>query len=314
MKNSISLQFTIPDSHHQTRLDLALSQLDTTYSRAQYQTWIKEGMVSLNQKVETKPKKMVALNDTVTITATLPQAVTCEAQPIPLNIAYEDDALLIVNKPIGLIVHPGAGNPDRTLVNALLHYLPSLDTLPRAGIIHRLDKDTSGLLIVAKTLPAYHALIKAMQKRLIHREYRALVQGTLISGGMIDAPIGRHGTHRTKMTVTDDGKEAVTHYRVLERFPNHTLLSVVLETGRTHQIRVHLSHIGYPLVGDATYGKYRIFAGLSQETNEALRRFSHQALHAYCLTLPHPLTDEPIECTAPLPQDMEALLTQLRKQ
>ena len=304
----------IPDTLNQFRLDAALSQLLPQYSRSLIQQWIKKKFVSVNHSIVEKTRHTVKTGDRIAIDAVLEEATHNVAQDIPLNIIFEDEYLLVVNKPVGLIVHPGAGNPDRTLVNALLHYCSALSAIPRAGIVHRLDKDTSGLLIVAKTLSVHHALIKQMQARKVHREYRALVQGNMISGGTIDAPIARHPTQRIKMAVHDNGKEAVTHYRVLTRFASHTLLEVALETGRTHQIRVHLAHLGYPIVGDKTYGKMRHYPKLPLETQNALRDFHHQALHAYRLSLIHPVTKVEMEWTAELPRDFIALIALLSRE
>lgn len=311
---TITLEAIIPDTLSNQRLDVALSQLFPDYSRSQIQQWIKKGHVKVDNIVAEKPRQLVQSAQAITIQTVLSEAITCIAQEIPLSIIYEDDALLVINKPIGLIVHPGAGNPDKTLANALLHYLPELSVIPRAGIIHRLDKETSGLLVIAKTIKAHHALIKQMSAREIHREYRALVQGKMISGGTIDAPMSRHPTHRTKMAVVLDGKEAITHYRVLERFKEHTLLAIQLETGRTHQIRVHLAHINYPIVGDPLYGKKRQynFSQLSEVAQTALKQFHHQALHAIKLSLIHPITKKPIEWEAEMPDDMQELIDVLR--
>lgn len=309
---TITLHNHIPETMHNLRLDVALSQLFSDYSRSQIQQWIKNSFVQVDQTVIQKPRYAVNTGQLITITAPLLEQIHSKAQCIPLNIVYEDEFLIVINKPVGLIVHPGAGNPDCTLVNALLHYAPELSLIPRAGIIHRLDKDTSGLLVIARTLPVHHRLIKDMQQRKIHREYRALVQGRMISGGTVDAPMGRHPIHRTKMAVTHGGKEAITHYRVLERFAEHTLLSVQLETGRTHQIRVHLAHIKYPIVGDATYAKHRQFPTLSKTKQTALQKFKHQALHAYRLVLTHPITKAECEWIAPMPNDMMTLIDVLR--
>lgn len=299
----ISLSGTIPEGASNQRLDVTLAQLFPDYSRAQIQLWIREGAVSINNTLVTKTRHLAKTGQTVSINTTLENQGEWQPQDIPLNILYEDDTLMVINKPVGLIVHPGAGNPDKTLVNALLHYAPELSTLPRAGIIHRIDKDTSGLLIIARTLPAHTALVKMMQARDIHREYRALVLGQMISGGTVNAPIGRHPSLRTKMAVISNGKPAITHYRVLTRFAKHTLLSVKLETGRTHQIRVHFAHIGHPVVGDSVYGK--------RGNEDKVLTLSHQALHAYRLSLTHPVTHEKLTWTAPMPEDMMMLINKL---
>ena len=253
MKKTISLESAITESQNDMRLDAAISQLFPEYSRNQLQHWIKQGDVRVNGKCEKKPRKVAQTGDIIQVEAQLAETTTYTGQDIPLTIVYEDEHIIVINKPVGLIVHPGAGNPDRTLVNALLHYSPDLNAVPRAGVVHRLDKDTSGLLVIARTLVMHNALIRAMQQRTIHREYRALVQGVMISGGTINAQMARHPNQRTKMAVVESGREAITHYRVQSRFAAHTLLSIKLETGRTHQIRVHMAHIGYPIVGDKTY-------------------------------------------------------------
>lgn len=298
----IDLTTTATHEFDQKRLDVVLSRTFTDYSRAQIQTWIENGHVTVNQKTIQKTRHPVRAGDVICIQATLTEQCAAKPEAIALNIVYEDADLIVINKPVGLIVHPGAGNPEHTLVNALLHHDPQLQQLPRAGIVHRLDKDTSGLLVAAKTLEAHHALTQAMQARKIQREYRAVVEGVMISGGTIDAPIGRHKTARTKMAVNlHGGKDSVTHYRVLERFAHHTLLSVQLETGRTHQIRVHFAHLRYPIVGDPTYN-----------ARKSCLTFPRQALHAYQLSLTHPRTHEVMTWTAELPEDMERLLVVLR--
>lgn len=312
---TITLTNTIPDELADQRLDVALSQLFPDYSRNQIQEWIREGYVQLDNKIIQKPRHAVIAGQIVVIEAHLAHSKEWQAQAIPLNIVYEDETLIVINKPVGLIVHPGAGNPDNTLVNALLHHLPALSLIPRAGVIHRLDKETSGLLVIAKTLPAHHALIKQMQAREIEREYRTVVHGHIISGGTIDLPMGRHPTQRTKMAVRDMGKSAITHYRVLEHFREHTLLSVKLETGRTHQIRVHFAHYNYPLVGDPVYGKrgqYQ-YPELSEAAQNALKNFTHQALHAYKLSLTHPVTKKRLSFQTPMPDDMQQLIIALRE-
>ena len=239
-----------------------------------------------------------------------------EAAPenIPLNVVYSDEHIIVINKPAGLVVHPGAGNATGTLMNALLFHFPELRLLPRAGIVHRLDKDTSGLLVIARSLPAHKTLIEALSDRDMHREYMAVAQGLLVAGGMVDLPIGRHPRERTRMAVTESGREAITHYRVAEKFRQHTLLRVQLETGRTHQIRVHMSHIKLPLVGDPDYGgRLRLPKGASAELVEALRGFRRQALHAARLELEHPATGELMAWEAPIPEDMQALILLLRE-
>ncbi len=236
----------------------------------------------------------------------------CQAEEMPLDIIYEDEALLIVNKPAGLVVHPGAGNWSGTLQNGLLFYNQQLATLPRAGLIHRIDKDTSGLLMVAKTLPAHFSLSEQLQQRSIHREYQAIVRGWLTAGGTIDEPIGRHKHDRIRQTVRDDGREAITHYRLIKRFTRHSFIQVKLETGRTHQIRVHMAHLHYPLVGDPIYsGGFRLPAQCSPDLETQLRAFKRQALHAAKLGLIHPETDEYMEWEQPLPEDMVQLLDAL---
>ena len=308
----LTLNHIIPDALANHRLDVALSQLFSDYSRGQIQHWIRDGQVQVDHQVIQKPRYLVVAGQKIDIKTTLPEQTASVAQSIPLDIIDEDEFLIVINKPVGLVVHPGAGNPDHTLVNALLHHAPQLSLVPRAGVIHRLDKDTSGLLVIAKTLPVHHRLIKDMQQRKIHREYRALVQGQMISGGTVDAPMGRHPINRTKMAIVRDGKDAITHYRVIERFAEHTLLNVQLETGRTHQIRVHLSHIKYPIVGDATYSRQRQFPKLSEKQQAGLRKFNHQALHAYRLSLTHPITKKLCEWVAPIPDDMAKLIDLLR--
>ncbi len=306
--NTITRHIIVSAEYHQARLDVVLSRSLPEYSRSQLQQWIKEGNVTVNDQVIQKTRHTVQADDSMVINITPTEQITAKAEAIPLLIIDEDEYLLVVNKPVGLIVHPGAGNPDHTLVNALLYHAPQLSHLPRAGIVHRLDKDTSGLLVVAKTIEMHNALIKLMQARKIKREYRALVCGKVISGGTIDAPMGRHKTQRTKMAVVNDGRSAITHYRVLKPFSCHTLLSVQLETGRTHQIRVHMAHLGYPIVGDRVYARQRIYPSLTVEAKEALDAFDHQALHAFELSLTHPVTRDVMTWQAPLPKDFEELL------
>lgn len=312
MNNKIQLQGIIPAELAGARLDQVLAKLFPQYSRAQLQSWIRQGSVTINDQVQTKPREKVFVSQKIKIHAELVANERWEAQPMTLNIIYEDDALLVINKPAGLVVHPGAGVPNNTLVNALLHYAPELATVPRGGIIHRLDKNTTGLLVIARNLKSHHALIKQMKQRSIKRDYEAIVNGVMVAGGRIEANLGRNPTHRTKMAVVSQGREAITHYRIIKRFHAHTHIQVVLETGRTHQIRVHMAHIHYPLVGDLTYGKKSIPAMLSKPLKEALHAFKRQALHAAELSLIHPRTGQKTTWQAPLPEDMSNLLRLLR--
>ncbi|MCV6639500.1 23S rRNA pseudouridine(1911/1915/1917) synthase RluD [Candidatus Albibeggiatoa sp. nov. NOAA] len=295
------------------RLDKALAELFPDYSRARLQQWIKQGQVLVDDE-KMRGKDKVQGGEQIEIQAEIPQAVTWQAQDIPLDICYEDEDILIINKPAGLVVHPGAGNQDGTLVNALLNHAPELDRIPRAGIIHRLDKDTSGILVVARSIAAHTHLTEQLQAREFLREYQTIVNGTMISGGMVDAPIGRHPTLRTRMAVTDSGKPAITHYRVKNRFRAHTHLNVKLETGRTHQIRVHLAYIRYPLVGDPVYGKRLILPKQSSESfTQVLKDFNRQALHAATLGLQHPTKNEWMQWSVPIPADMQQLLDELKR-
>jgi 23S rRNA pseudouridine1911/1915/1917 synthase len=302
----------IPLSLAGLRLDQALSELFPDFSRSRLQSWIKNGSAVVDGAVLT-PKHRILGGEQVVLRAEAEHTTTVESQDIPLDIAYEDDDILIVDKPAGLVVHPAAGHWDGTLQNALLHHAPELAGIPRCGIVHRLDKDTSGLLMAAKTLPAHKSLVEQLQDRSVHREYLALVQGAMTAGGTVDEPIGRHPTDRKRFAVRDAGKPAVTHFRVAERFPHHTLVRVKLETGRTHQIRVHMAHIHYPLVGDPMYGgRPRLPAGASDKLIATLRDFKRQALHAETLGLMHPETDDYGEWHSPLPADFAALLDALR--
>lgn len=305
--------FIIPNQHVDERLDQALAKLMPDYSRTQIKEWIESGQVLVNDK-PCKAKTKLKGGESVTIRATLKAQPSWTAQDIPLNIVYEDDDLIVINKPIGLVVHPGAGNAENTLLNALLHHAEVLQHLPRAGILHRLDKNTSGLLVIAKTPLALKHLTQQLKKRTILREYQAVVYGTLISGGTIDAAIGRHPIQRKRMAIIDTGKPAVTHYRIIEKFRAHTRLRVKLETGRTHQIRVHLNHIQHPIIGDATYGgRVQLSKGMTPELINLLRQYHHQALHAFVLGFTHPVTQEWMQFEIDLPDDMQQLLTVLRK-
>lgn len=291
------------------RLDQCLAEVFPDYSRSKLQTWIKAGRVLVDGEVM-KGREKLDGGEEIELDAEAERVIEYAPQEIPLDIIYEDNALLIVNKPAGLVVHPAVGNWDGTLVNALLNHAPNLDTLPRAGIVHRIDKDTSGLLMIAKTLQAHNSLVEQLQARSIHREYLALVKGWMTAGGTVDEPIGRHPVDRKRNAVVRrGGKEAITHYRLEQRFKRHTLIRVKLETGRTHQIRVHMSHINYPLVGDQVYGgRFQMPADCNPALAEALRNFKRQALHAAKLGLEHPETGEYCEWEQPIPEDMQNLL------
>lgn len=295
------------------RLDQAVARLFTDFSRSRLQAWIKEGRVTVDGELR-KPRDKVVAGEEIELRALFEDQVPCRPQDIPLDIVYEDPYILVIDKPAGLVVHPAAGNPDGTLQNALLYHDPALIELPRAGIVHRLDKDTTGLMVVAKTAAAHKNLVEALQAREVKREYRALVIGRPTAGGTVDEPIGRHPSVRTRMAVNPNGKPAVTHYRIAERFRAHTLLQVNLETGRTHQIRVHMSHLRYPLVGDSLYGgRPQSPPRASAELQAALRGFKRQALHAYRLGLAHPVSGEAMSWQTPIPHDMESLLALLRE-
>ena len=284
------------------------------YSRSKLKTWIQDGNVAVNGEVITVPRHKMQMDELVTVQAEMDVQVTSEAQDIALNIVYEDEHILVINKPADLVVHPGAGNPSGTVLNALLNHCPEIDKVPRAGIVHRLDKDTTGLMVVAKTIPAQTHLVDQLQRREMSREYEAVALGTMVAGGIVDAPIGRHATKRTHMAVREMGKPAVTHFRVIEKFRAYTHLRLKLETGRTHQIRVHMAHIKHPLLGDQVYGgRPRLPKGASEEFIAALRGFQRQALHAAQLSLFHPETEEWMTWKAPLPQDMQDLLKAVKK-
>lgn len=295
------------------RIDQALSRLMPEFSRGRLQSWIKAHLVTLDGR-NCRQRDKVTGGERVEVLVLLADQVECRPQPVPLTIVYEDDELLVVDKPASLVVHPAAGNPDGTLQNGLLHHDQRLAHLPRAGIVHRLDKDTSGLLVVAKTLRAHTSLVRQLQARSVRRQYLAVVTGIPVAGGTVSAPIGRHPTQRIRMAVTPNGKPAVTHYRVKERFKAHSLLEVRLETGRTHQIRVHLAHVRYPILGDQVYGgRLRLPPKASETLSRCLRGFRRQALHAARLSLCHPATGEEVGWQASLPSDMRELLEALRE-
>ena len=304
----------IPLEYASQRLDAVLVKLFPDYSRSRLQQWIKAEKVRLDGNVPRAKDKVIG-GERLEVDI---EPEICDenvlAQDIPLDIIYEDEDILVVNKPVGLVVHPAAGHADGTLQNALLYHDEKLHEVPRSGIVHRLDKDTSGLLVVAKNLKAHKLLIEQLQARTVKREYQAIVFGVLTAGRTIDMPIGRHGRDRKKMAVKSEGKEAITHFRVLDRYRGHSRIKVNLETGRTHQIRVHMAYVKYPLVGDQTYGgRLQIPAGASDELRDLLRTFSRQALHARKLGLIHPSTGKHMEWQAPVPEDMKHLIQVLEE-
>ena len=313
MAQQVQLTATVSEAQLGQRLDQSLAELFPDISRSRIKEWILQGRVTLNGIPTTVPKEKVLGGERITIDAEIEEELRWEPQDIALDIVYEDDDILVINKPRGFVVHPGAGNPDGTVLNALLHYYPAIADVPRAGIVHRLDKDTTGLMVVAKTVPAQTHLVDALQRREITREYEAVAIGTMTAGGFVDEPISRHPTKRTHMSVHPMGKPAVTHYRIMEHFRAHTRLRLRLETGRTHQIRVHMSHLSHPLVGDQLYGgRPRPPKNASEEFISVLRGFDRQALHATMLRLYHPITGIEMEWHAALPQDMVELIDALK--
>jgi 23S rRNA pseudouridine1911/1915/1917 synthase len=313
MSQAVHHELTVPFDQAGQRLDQVLAQLLDGYSRSRIKEWIDAGQVLVNG-VQLRPKDRVLGGERVEIRATLPDVVDVAPEQIDLNIIHQDEHVLVINKPAGLVVHPGAGNAAGTLQNALLHFDANLAQVPRAGIVHRLDKDTSGLMVVARTLEAHTALVRAIEAREVEREYEAVCVGVMTGGGVVDAPIGRHPVDRVKMAVREDGRDAVTHYRVVQRFRGHTHVRLKLETGRTHQIRVHMMHIHYPLVGDRVYGGRMLLPkGATPELVDALRGFKRQALHAARLAFEHPVTGEVVENEAALPADMQQLLAVLAR-
>ncbi len=314
MSKSVELNGTLSNAWSGQRLDQALANLFPEYSRSRLQRWLKDGCVFLDEALAPAKYKVLG-GEQVRISAELPNDGEALAENIPLDICYQDEHLLVVNKPVGLVVHPAVGNWSGTLLNGLLYYDEHLSVLPRGGIVHRLDKDTSGLMVVARTLTAHKSLVEQLQARTVHREYVAIVQSVLTAGGSADLPIGRHPKDRLRMAVVDSGKPAVTHYRVLERFAAHSLLEIRLETGRTHQIRVHMAHLHFPLVGDATYGgRPRLPAGISDRLRQAILSFPRQALHARKLELVHPESQELIAWECEPPEDFNQILAVLREE
>lgn len=294
------------------RVDQVMARLFPDYSRSRISDWIKQGDALVDGK-RCKPRDKLKGGESLELFAQVESQTQSLPQEIELDIVYLDEDVLVINKPAGLVVHPAAGNPDGTLLNALLYHFPDQEYLPRAGIVHRLDKDTTGLMVVARSERAHKSLVEQLQDKTMGRQYQAIVSGVMTGGGMVDEPIGRHPTARTKMAVHHLGKPAVTHYRVAERFTAHTLLDVMLETGRTHQIRVHLAYLHYPIVGDRVYaGRAKIPRGVSDSLKQVIREFPRQALHARRLQLQHPGNDEELAWEVPLPEDMQALIAALR--
>jgi len=312
-QQSIHHLLQIPGSKAGMRLDQVAAELFPDYSRARIQQWIKDGALTLDGQT-VKPKLRISGLEQLELSFIEQPRGDWVAEDVPLDVVYSDEQILVVNKPVGLVVHPAAGNTHGTLLNGLLYHYPAQQNLARAGIVHRLDKDTSGLMVVARTEKAQNALVQQLQARTVSRQYRALVLGRVTEPGRIDAPIGRHPSQRTKMAVVPSGKHAVTHYQPVERFADFSLVNVKLETGRTHQIRVHMSHLGYPLVGDQTYGRKLPPIILRADSRlQTLADFPRQALHAWKLGLKHPETGEQCSWEVPMVQDIEQLLVILRE-
>ncbi len=311
----VNIEAVVPQDMDMQRLDKVAAALFDQFSRSRLQSWIKQGDITVDGKV-LKPKEKVEAGQLVKVDTQLEAQVEHQpAQPIDLDIIYEDESILVLNKPSGLVVHPAAGHQDNTLLNGLLYHCPQLENVPRAGIVHRLDKDTTGLMVVAKTLEAHHSLVAQLQDRTVSRQYYAVVQGVVTAGATIEKNIGRHPTNRQKQSVLDfGGKEAITHYRVVEKFRAHTWVRCQLETGRTHQIRVHMASVQFPLLGDKLYGgRPKLPKGATPELVEALQRFPRQALHAFKLGLYHPDDGEYCEWEIDIAKDMEQLLGSIRE-
>jgi len=307
------MKIIIPDRLIGSRLDAAISEMLPELSRNKITSWIKSGEILIDSN-RFKPKEKVSGGEIIEMNVSLEENTHWIAEDIKLDIVFEDEEILILNKPSGLVTHPGAGNTHGTLANGILFARPELNQLDRAGIVHRLDKDTSGLMVVSKTEPAKLSLIKQLESHSVSREYSAIVYGSMVTGGMVNEPIGRDSANRQKQAVTKGGKPAVTHYRVIEKFKNFTLIKAILETGRTHQIRVHMSHIGHPLLGDFTYGgKVKFPKGASDELKQAIKNFPRQALHAKKLSITHPKDNKEISWKSKLPEDLDNMINILRK-
>jgi len=308
-----TLQIIIPSRMTGLRLDASLAEMLPDYSRSKITAWIKSGDALISGKIF-KPKDKSNGEEIVFLTLNQKQSNDWISEEIPLNVVYEDEDIIVINKQFGLVTHPGAGNWTGTLANALLYYDPTLSRLDRAGIVHRLDKNTSGLMVIARNEKSQKHLVEQLQSHLVDREYSAIVYGHMIAGGTVDEPIGRDPKDRVKQAVLTSGKDAITHYRAIDRFKSHTHVKAILETGRTHQIRVHLSHVGHSLIGDPMYGgRVRFPKKASEELKEALMSVKRQALHSKKLTLIHPISGESMSWKAPLPDDMLMLLEFLKK-
>lgn len=313
MSQTLEAQHRVPERMAGLRLDQAAAELFADFSRERLKSWIKNGDLTVDGR-PARPKDKVYGGEALVLAAEIADDTRFDPEDIPLTVVYEDESVLVIDKPPGLVVHPAAGNPDGTLLNALLHHDPDLAAIPRAGIVHRLDKDTSGLMVVAKTLSAQTSLVEQLQARSVSREYDAVVVGVMTAGGTVDAPIGRHPRDRKRQAVNASGKPAVTHYRVVERFRAHSHVRCKLETGRTHQIRVHMAHARFPLIGDPVYGgRLKLPAGADERLKEILREFPRQALHARKLAFVHPESGERMAFRAPLPDDLLMLLDFLRE-
>ena len=314
MNQQIELDGIIAPEQCGQRLDQAIAELFGDYSRSRLKEWITAGKVTVDGEVATKARTKMIGGETIEIRTVIEVEERWQPQAIELDIVYEDEHILVINKPAGLVVHPGAGNADGTVLNALLHHCPEIEQVPRAGIVHRLDKDTTGLMVVAKTIPAQTHLVSKLQARQITREYEAIATGPMTGGGIVEEPIGRHPTKRVLMAIHPMGKEAITRYRVAEKFRGHTRIRLRLETGRTHQIRVHMAHLRHALLGDPVYGgRPKPLKKSSPELIEAMRNFRRQALHAIMLRLEHPITGEMMEWHAPVPEDMANMTVMLRE-
>lgn len=315
-KQIVHHKFVADENMHNKRLDTVLSEVLPQYSRSRIQTWIKSDCIQVNKSIINKNRHKLCLHDEIILEAVLLPLADNLPQQISLDIIYEDDHIIVLNKPVGMVVHPGAGNPDNTLVNGLLYHRPTLNKIPRAGIIHRLDKNTSGIMLVTKTLTAHNYLVEALQKREITRIYHALVYTTVKQSNTIEAPIGRHPKKRQQMAVTANGKFAKTSFSILKRFLGCTLLKVSLSTGRTHQIRVHMHHIGHPIVGDQVYTRRKKASRktIPEIISTALRSFPRQALHAHTLSFKHPVSQQEMTYSTPPPEDFTNLCMLLEKE